>query len=194
MTRALTLRRPFYARSALEVAPQLLNKILVAGHCAGRIVEVEAYLQDDPASHSFRGPTLRNKVMFGPPGHLYVYFTYGMHFCANAVTGSEGIGEAVLIRALEPLKGLGEMRDRRPEARRDVDLCNGPGKLCRSLGIGRDDNGNDLLTSRTRIVDDGVEPPMFPDQSVRIGISEATEQRWRWSVPGNTAVSKPVRA
>jgi DNA-3-methyladenine glycosylase len=193
MTRALVLRRPFYARSALEVAPDLLGKILVSGHCAGRIVETEAYLQDDPASHSFRGPTLRNRVMFGPPGFLYVYFTYGMHFCANVVTGEEGVGEAVLIRALEPLKGMSEMRMRRPNVERTVDMCNGPGKLTRALGIGRDNNGDDLIRSRIRIVDDGAEPPMFPDESVRIGISEAVDKRWRWSVPKDPHVSKPPK-
>jgi DNA-3-methyladenine glycosylase len=193
MTRASVLRRPFYGRSALEVAPDLLGKILVSGHCAGRIVETEAYLQDDPASHSSRGPTLRTKVMFGQPGHLYVYFTYGMHFCANVVTGDDGVGEAVLIRALEPLKGLDEMRVRRPNVLQLVDLCNGPGKLTRAMGIGRDNNGDDLVSSRIRIVDDGVAPPMFPDESERIGISEAVDKLWRWSVPRDPHVSKRPR-
>jgi DNA-3-methyladenine glycosylase len=193
MTRAHVLPRSFYARSALVVAPDLLGKILVSGHCAGRIVETEAYMQDDRASHSFRGPRLGNKVMFGPPGHLYVYFIYGMHFCANVVTGEDDVGEAVLIRALEPLKGMTEMRMRRPNVERTVEMCNGPGKLTRALGIGRDNNGADLLRSRIRVVDDGVEPPMFPDASPRIGITEAVDYPWRWSIPNDPHVSKRPR-
>lgn len=190
MTRAKVLRRDFYARDARDVAPDLLNKILVSGHCAGRIVEVEAYVADDPASHSYRGPTLRNRVMFGPPGMLYVYFTYGMHFCANVVTGDEGDGQAVLIRALQPLKGLSEMRVRRPNVVRDLDLANGPGKLTRAMGIGRDNNGQDLTASRIRLVDDGVAPPHRPGVSTRVGISEGTHFPWRWYVPGDMHVSR----
>lgn len=161
--RATLLPRSFYARPANVVAPALLNKLFMVGRAGGRIVEVEAYTADDPASHSFRGPTLRNRTMFGPPGHLYVYFTYGMHFCANVVTGAEGVGEAVLIRAIEPLWELDEMRIRRGEAaKRDVDLTNGPGKLTRALGIGRHNDGDDLTESRIRIYDDGTAPRCSP--------------------------------
>jgi DNA-3-methyladenine glycosylase len=187
--------RSFYERSALEVAPDLLNKLFVSGRCGGRIVEVEAYTEDDPASHSFKGPSLRTKSMFGPPGHLYVYFTYGMHFCANVVTAPAGIGEAVLIRAIEPVWGADEMRVRRGEqVRRDIDLANGPGKLTRAMGIGRDNDGDDLLTSRIRILDDGTPAPLFPDQSPRIGISDGLDRRWRFFLGGNPYVSRSPRS
>jgi DNA-3-methyladenine glycosylase len=195
------LPRSFFARSALVVAPELINKLFVVGRCAGRIVEVEAYTQDDPASHSFRGPTFGNKIMFGPAGFLYVYFIYGKHFCANVVTGEEGAGEAVLIRALAPLHGVDEMKMRRGPVSQDIDLANGPGKLSRALGIGRDNNGADLCSSssRIRIADDGVEAPLFPDQSTRIGITEGTDRRWRFYLGGDPHVSSgkpasPVRS
>ncbi len=194
MTRAHVLERSFYERDARDVAPDLLNKILVSGHCAGRIVEVEAYVADDRASHSFNGPTMRNRVMFGPPGFLYVYFTYGMHFCANVVTGAEGDGQAVLIRALEPLKGVSQMRTRRPNVTSDADLASGPGKLTRAMAIGRDNNGQDLCRSRIRIVDDGVPPPRILGVSPRIGITEAVHFPWRWFVEGNPHVSRAPRA
>ena len=138
-------------RSDLEggpvaVAPWLLNKLLVHGDRAGRIVEVEAYHgANDAASHAYRGLTPRTAVMFGPAGFLYVYFTYGMHWCANVVCGPEGEAAAVLIRALAPTSGLAAMREARPAARLERDLCNGPAKLCQALGITGQDNGVDLL-------------------------------------------------
>jgi DNA-3-methyladenine glycosylase len=185
----------------------LLNKVLVRGGRAGRIVEVEAYQgQSDPASHAFRGPTRRTEVMFGPPGHLYVYFTYGMHWCANVVCGPEGEAGAVLIRALTATAGIEEMRRVRPAARRDRDLGNGPAKLCQALGITGADNGTDLLARRprsatsaatsaqrpvrVRLLDDGTPPPKLPGQGTRIGISVATEKPWRWWVAGEDTVSR----
>ena len=189
-----TVRRSSLARPSTEVAPELLNKVLVAGEVAGRIVEVEAYRgTDDPASHAFAGRTARNAVMFGPAGHLYVYFTYGMHFCANIVTMTEGIPEAVLLRALAPLEGRDEMATRRPAARRDRDLCNGPAKLCQALAIDRSLDGIDLLdpSAMVRLGDDGTPPPSHPLASRRIGISVATDRLWRFSVPGDPNVSGP---
>ncbi len=189
--RGAPLARSFYDRSSLEVAPDLLNKVLVAGGCRGRIVEVEAYAGAlDPASHAYRGPTARNATMFGPPGHLYVYFTYGMHFCANAVTGRPEDGHAVLLRALSPLAGLDTMRSRRPAARRDTDLASGPAKLCQAMGIGMADDGVDLVRGRIRIVDDGVRPPAQPGVSVRVGITKAADRPWRWFVIGEPNVSR----
>jgi len=188
---ALPLARSFYRRSSLEVAPELLNKVLVAGRCRGRIVEVEAYAGAlDPASHAYRGPTARNATMFGPPGHLYVYFTYGMHFCANAVTGASQDGQAVLLRALAPLAGITEMQQRRPAARRPTDLTSGPGKLCQALGIGPEHDGTDLVRGRVRILDDGTAPPGAPGVSTRIGITRAADRPWRWFVAGDPNVSR----
>jgi DNA-3-methyladenine glycosylase len=130
------------------VAPELLHKVLVRGPCRGLIVETEAYCGPlDPASHTYRGRTARNATMFGPPGRLYVYFTYGMHYCMNIVARRPEIPEAVLIRALEPTEGLQYMRPRRIRAKRDTDLCSGPAKLCQALAIDRDFDGEDLLTS-----------------------------------------------
>lgn len=176
------LRRSFFAPAAEAVAPRLLNKILVVGACSGRIVEVEAYHQHDPASHSFRGPTPRNATMFGPAGHLYVYFTYGMHHCANVVTGPGGDGQAVLLRGVVPLTGLAELRQRRPAARRDIDLANGPGKLCRAFGLDRSFDGFDLCApdAAVWIGDDGIPPPATPVTTARVGIRVGTELPWRW--------------
>jgi DNA-3-methyladenine glycosylase len=129
--------------------------------------------------------------MFGPHGHLYVYFTYGLHFCANAVTGEEGQGQAVLLRALAPVAGLDHMWTRRPAARRAADLASGPAKLCQALAIGREHDGTDLVRSRGLcIVDDGVPPPDQPGVSTRIGITRAADRPWRWFVVGDPNVSR----
>ena len=128
--------------------------------------------------------------MFGPAGHLYVYFTYGMHYCANAVTGATGDGQAVLLRALAPLAGLDRMHERRLAARRTTDLASGPAKLCQALGIGPEHDGTDLVRGRVRILDDGTAPPATPGVSTRIGITRAADRPWRWFVPGDPNVSR----
>ncbi len=184
------LPRGFFARDALVVAPELLGKLLVRrapeGDRAGRIVEVEAYRgADDPASHAFRGRTPRTTTMFGPAGHLYVYFSYGMHWCANVVCARPDEAAAVLIRALEPVRGIEAMTAARSGARRPVDVSNGPAKLCEALGITGTDDGADLLSGDRgiRIVDDGTPPPAEPGVGPRVGISVAVEQPWRWFDP-----------
>ncbi|MGZ4694638.1 MAG: DNA-3-methyladenine glycosylase [Acidimicrobiales bacterium] len=187
------LPRSFYRRPSTELAPRLLNKVLVCGDRAVRIVEVEAYGgADDPASHAYRGQTPRNATMFGPPGLLYVYFTYGMHWCANAVCGEEGEAVAVLLRAGAPLRGLDAMRASRPAARREQDLANGPAKLCQALDIDRRHDGVDLAGpgSAVAIFDDGTPPPRRPGRSPRVGISVAVDRPWRWYVPGDPNVSR----
>jgi DNA-3-methyladenine glycosylase len=192
---ARRLPRSFYKRDSRIVAPELLNKVLVRGDVSARIVEVEAYAgAEDPASHAYRGETPRNRTMFGPAGGLYVYFSYGMHWCANAVCGDIGIGTAVLLRAGAPLTGLDEMRTRRVRARRDRDLCSGPAKLCQALGIDRAADGVDLTArgSDITIVDDGLAPPDEPGVSERIGISVGVEHPWRWFVVGDPNVSRPA--
>lgn len=189
-----TLTRRFYRRDPREVAPELLNKVLVHGGRAGRIVEVEAYCgSEDPGSHAYRGLTPRNATMFGPPGLLYVYLSYGVHWCANAVCGDEGVGVAVLLRALCPLTGVGEMRAARGAgARRDRDLCSGPGRLGQALGLVKAHDGADLVTvdRGVRIADDGTPPPAVPGNSRRIGLTAGAEYPWRWFVAGDPHVSR----
>ncbi len=176
------VRRSLLAGDAPDVAPLLLHKLLVRGPCVGRIVEVEAYRQDDPASHSYRGRTPRTAVMFGPAGHLYVYFTYGMHYCANIVTGPDGYGAAVLLRAITPIDGIELMLERRNGRR---DLADGPAKLCQAFAIGPTLNGADLCTAAAiGLFDDGTPPPADPTIGPRIGISKAVDVPWRWRVPG----------
>lgn len=183
---AQTIDRAWFERDAPEVAPDLLGKCLVvdvAGiMCSGRVIEVEAYMPDDPASHTFNGETSRNAVMFGPAGHLYVYLSYGIHHCANVVTGPVGSGQAVLIRAVEPTEGFGAMRRRRV-GRPDADLANGPGKLCQALGIGAHHDGADLLDGPVAIVDDGQPPPLVPRSGPRVGITKGIATPWRFRVP-----------
>jgi DNA-3-methyladenine glycosylase len=192
--RPAPLPRDFYRRDSRIVARQLLNKVVVHGDRAGRIVEVEAYRgAHDPGSHAYRGPTPRNAVMFGPPGHLYVYFTYGMHWCANAVCGEDGEGTAVLLRALAPLSGLDLMRAARgAAARRDRDLCSGPAKLAQALGLDKSFDGADLVAGDRGIVvvDDGTAPPRRPANSRRIGLTAGAEHPWRWFVAGDPNLSR----
>jgi DNA-3-methyladenine glycosylase len=195
---ARRLTRAFYARDALELAPLLLNKLLIhdepEGRTAVRLVEVEAYRGSaDPGSHAFRGRTARNAAMFGPPGRLYVYFTYGMHWCANVVAlAAPGDASAVLLRAAEPVTGLELMRQRRPAARRDRDLCAGPARLAQALGLGKPDDGATLLRGPLGIFDDDVAPPVRPGRSARIGLAPGRGEgtRWRWFVRNNEFVSR----
>jgi len=194
MARARRLPRSFYRRDPRVVAPELLGKVLRHGPLTARIVEVEAYCgTEDPGSHTYRGRTARNATMFGPAGGLYVYFTYGMHWCANAVCGDEGEGVAVLLRAAEPLTGLEVMRERRPAARTDRDLCRGPARLCQAFGLDRTHDGADLPTADrgVTIVDDGTPPPEVPSITTRIGLSAGAELPWRWCVAGHGHLSKP---
>lgn len=187
------LPREFYQRHPAEVAPDLLNKILLRDDGrAARIVEVEAYAgSEDAAAHSFRGMTPRNATMFGPPGHLYVYFSYGVHWCSNVVCGDVGEGVAVLLRAAEPLAGLDLMRMARPAARRDRDLASGPGKLSQAFALDRAFDGADLVTGDRGItvVSDGVLPPAQPVVGPRIGITKAVDLPWRWHVSAHPHVS-----
>lgn len=176
-----------------DVAPRLLEALLICGGRVGRIIEVEAYGgADDPASHAHRRRTQRNSSMFEAPGTLYVYRSYGIHWCANVVCDRVGEAGAVLIRAVEPLAGIEEMRQARPRARRDVDLANGPGKLCAALAITDDDDGTDVLsaTSRVRLRRDHRLPPDRPPASPRIGISAATDRLWRYTVRDHGGLSR----
>jgi len=191
------LPRSFYDRDAHDVAPELLNKVLVrtgdGPRLAARLVEVEAYRgAEDPGSHAYRRQTPRNAVMFGPPGFLYVYFSYGNHWCMNAVCGPGVQPHAVLLRAAAPLAGIERMRERRGAGRRDRDLCSGPGKLGQAFGVDRAFNGADLVRGRIRVVDDGVAPPVRPGVSHRVGlgVDKGEELLLRFFVPGNEHVSR----
>jgi DNA-3-methyladenine glycosylase len=168
----------------------MLVRRLPQGLVAGRIVECEAYEEGDPASHSFRGLTERTAVMFGPAGHLYVYFTYGMHYCMNVVTGRDGEGSAVLLRAVEPVQGIDVMRERRgvSEVR---NLCAGPGRLTQAYGVTRAENGMDLVSGGDLFVAAG--DPIGEDAvgiGPRVGISVAVDKAWRFYVAGSAFVSK----
>jgi DNA-3-methyladenine glycosylase len=186
------LPRSFYVRPAIEVARDLLGKVLVNGRAAGIIVETEAYLGgDDLAAHSARGVTDRTRVIFGPPGHAYVYFIYGMYECLNLVAEPEGSPGCVLIRAMEPVAGVSLMRGRRPSAHKPEDVANGPGKLTLALAITRAHNGADVtrgaLTVRKPLVDRAIEIAVTP----RIGITQCADWPLRFFIRGNRFVSRP---
>lgn len=190
------LTRDELAIDPLVAARLLLGCVLVSDNAgtsvAARLVEVEAYRgTDDPASHTYRGRTERNAVMFGPAGHLYVYFVYGMHFCANVVCMTDGIAGAVLLRAGEVVDGLDAARTRRPASRSDAELGKGPARLTAVLSLDRTDNGADLTDPESPIRLYTGEP--VPDESVRtgprVGVATAMEVPWRWWVAGSSAVS-----
>lgn len=193
------LPHSFYIRPTLHVARDLLGKHIVrmlhGKRLIAKIVEVEAYLgSKDPASHTFRGKTKRNEVMFKQGGHLYVYFTYGMHFCANVVTGKEGLGEAVLIRAIEPIEGAEVMQKNRRKVgghfKNGPQLTNGPAKLCEALRIQREQNGIDLLGDEIYILNAEPIPKSKIGVSTRIGIRVGIEKKWRFFVKGNEWLSR----
>jgi DNA-3-methyladenine glycosylase len=184
------LSRDFFARTVHEVAPDLIGVTLLVNGVGGRIVEVEAYDQEDPASHGYRGRTPRNEAMFGPPGHAYVYRSYGIHWCLNLVCGAEGTAEAVLIRALEPTDGLDEQRRRRGVE--DVRaLCSGPGKLCQALGITREHDGLPLDAPPFRLEPREEAPEIVTGP--RIGITRARELSWRYALAGSPFMSRALR-
>jgi DNA-3-methyladenine glycosylase len=182
------ITRGFFGRSVHAVAPDLIGAVLLVGGVGGRLVEIEAYHHTEPAAHSFRGPTARNAVMFGPPGYAYVYRSYGIHWCLNFVCEPDGAAAAVLIRAIEPTAGLAAMRRRRGTADLQL-LCSGPGRVCEALGITDAFNGLALnvppfeIFARTGAVDAVTGP--------RIGITKAAELPWRYGEKGSRFLSKP---
>jgi DNA-3-methyladenine glycosylase len=183
------LKRDFFARSVHEVAPDLIGVTLLVDGVGGGIVEVEAYDQQDPASHAYRGRTARNAAMFGPPGHAYVYRSYGIHWCLNLVCGDEGVPEAVLIRALEPTQGLGLQRERRGVE--DVRaLCSGPGKLCQALSVTREHDGLALDVPPFRLEERAEVPEI--SAGPRIGITRGTELSWRYGEAGSLFLSRAL--
>ena len=185
----MPLARAFFARSVHDVAPELLGALLLVGGVGGTIVEVETYDGTDPASHGFRGPTARTASMFGPPGHAYVYRSYGIHWCLNLVCEAEGSAAAVLIRALEPTHGLEAMR-----ARRGLDgprlLCAGPGRLCQALGVTGAHDGLPLDAPPFELR--AAPSPVVVASGPRIGISVATDLPWRHAVAGSRWLSRPL--
>jgi DNA-3-methyladenine glycosylase len=181
------LTRAFFARPVHDAAPELIGATLLVDGVGGTIVEVEAYDQDDPASHSFRGMTARTAAMFGPAGYAYVYRSYGIHWCLNLVCGVEGRAEAALVRAIEPRCGLEAMRERRGlQAERA--LCSGPGKLCQALGITRVHDGLALDEPPFLLLARELEPPLAIGP--RIGITRAVEQPWRYGLAGSAFLSR----
>ncbi|MHB8648576.1 MAG: DNA-3-methyladenine glycosylase [Gaiellaceae bacterium] len=186
----MRLEREFFARSVHDVAPELIGALLLVAGVGGRIVEVEAYDAEDPASHGFRGQTARNAAMFGPPGHAYVYRSYGVHWCLNVVCANRGRAEAVLIRALEPTLGLEQMRGRRGvESLRA--LCSGPGKLCQALGVTGVHDG--LPLDRPPFLLHAREVAPLVATGPRIGVTRAAELRWRYCLAGSAYLSRALR-
>jgi DNA-3-methyladenine glycosylase len=176
-----------FARSVHEVAPELVGSTLLVDGVGGRIVEVEAYDADDPASHGFRGKTARNRAMFGPPGHAYVYRSYGIHWCLNLVCGREGVPEAALVRALEPTHGLERMRERRGLEDERL-LCAGPGRLCQALGITAAHDGLALDIPPFALL--AAEEPAAVARGPRVGITRAADLPWRYGLAGSRFVSR----
>lgn len=183
-----TLGRAFFDRDVVAVAREMIGATLLFEGVGGEIVETEAYDREDPASHSFSGPTARNAVMFGPPGHAYVYLSYGIHWCLNAVCGPEGHGAAVLIRALRPTEGIERMRERR-RAGGERGLCSGPGRLAQALGVTRAANGLAVDAMPFSLRARTVEPDILV--GARIGISKAVELPWRFGLAGSAHLSRP---
>jgi DNA-3-methyladenine glycosylase len=191
------LPRSFYLRPTLKVAKDLLGKFLIRKlgrkYLIGKIVEVEAYLDNDPASHSYRGKTKRNEVMFLEGGHLYVYFTYGMHFCCNVVTEDAGKGCAVLIRAVEPMENIEVMQRLRKidTSKHQFNLTNGPAKLCQAFDLGREENGTDLCGDKIWIGKSEIRNQKSEIiASSRVGITNGSEHKWRFYIKGNELVSR----
>jgi DNA-3-methyladenine glycosylase len=183
LDQSLLLKRRFYNRPTVEVARDLLGKVLVHGSTAGRIVEVEAYLGDkDQAAHAFRGLTNRTRVLFGPPGHAYVYLIYGMYECLNLVAEPEGSPGCVLVRAIEPISGLDVMRERRPTACRPEDLASGPGKLTLAMGITRDHYGADVTRGPLTVRRLRDEPRFEIETTPRIGIRHCADWPLRFAI------------
>jgi DNA-3-methyladenine glycosylase len=184
----LRLGDDFYRRSVHDVARDLIGCTVRHGETAGRIVETESYHMEEPACHAYVGLTERTKTLFGAPGHAYVYFSYGVHSLLNAVCEPEGVGAAVLIRALEPVDGLDTMRRRRG-VERDRDLCSGPGKLTQALEIGLSLNGSSLLDGPIAVLEREAEPRIAIGE--RIGITKAAELPWRFCDADSPHVSRP---
>jgi DNA-3-methyladenine glycosylase len=185
------IRRPFFARSVHEIAPELIGAMLLVDGVGGRIAEVEAYHHTDPAAHSYRGPTARNAVMFGPPGFAYVYRSYGIHWCLNFVCEPAGSASAVLIRAVEPLEGLAKMRRRRGLSEERL-LCSGPGRLAQAMAITHAHNG--LALDRLPFELYAREDTPEVVAGVRIGITKAAELPWRYGLKDSPFLSKPFRS
>jgi DNA-3-methyladenine glycosylase len=184
------LTREFFARSVHELAPELIGATLLVDGVGGSIVEVEAYDHEDPAAHGFRGRTERNASMFGPPGHAYVYRSYGIHWCLNFVCEDIGVANAVLIRALEPTEGLDVMRARRGMENGRL-LCAGPGRLCQALAITREHDGLPLDEWPFELRAREDEPDLV--RGPRIGITKAIEQPFRYGLAGSRFLSRPFR-
>ncbi|HZB05824.1 MAG TPA: DNA-3-methyladenine glycosylase [Thermoleophilaceae bacterium] len=187
----MRLDEGFYVRSVHNVARELVGCLVRHGETAGRIVETESYHMEEPACHAFAGVTERTRTLFGPPGRAYVYFSYGIHSLLNAVAEEEGVGAAVLIRALEPVDGIELMHERRGVAR-DEELCSGPGKLTQALGIGLSLNGSSLVDGPIEVLarEAGVREPRIV-VGERVGIRKAAELPWRFADAGSRHVSRP---